>query len=76
MADIKIYGKLKSATSSGKLLDYAEIDNLPDVIEKPKDLPTEDSVPVVNSSGETSYKKVSELGRGFSIVSAELIPLD
>lgn len=73
--DINIYGKFKSATASGKLLDYSAIDNAPDVIEKPGELPSEDSVPVVDKDGNTSYQKVSDL-KGATIISAELIPID
>lgn len=72
MAGIKIYGKFESATTSGKLLDYSAIDNAPNALEMPEQLPTEASVPVVASDGKTSYKKVSELGSGSTIVSAEL----
>lgn len=78
MADIKIYGKFQSATSSGKLLDYSAIENTPNVVDKPNTLPQEDSVLVMDKEGKTSYKKVSELsgGSGSSIVSAELVPVD
>ena len=31
MADIKIYGKLKNATESGKVADYADIDGAPEI---------------------------------------------
>lgn len=72
MAGIKIYGKFESATTSGKLLDYSAIDNVPDILETLETPPSEASVPVVDSDGKTSYKKVSELGSGSTIVSAEL----
>lgn len=74
--DINIYGKFKSATASGKLIDYSAIDNAPDIIEKPEALPTEDSVPVVDAEGKTRYKKVSELGSGSSIISATITPVE
>lgn len=73
MAGIKIYGKFESATASGKLLDYSAIDNIPDILETLETPPTEASVPIINSDGKTSYKKVSELGNGSAIVSAVLI---
>lgn len=72
MAGIKIYGKFESATTSGKLLDYSTIDNVPDILETLETPPTEASVPVIDSDGKTSYKKVSEFGNGSVIVSAVL----
>lgn len=34
MANIKIYGKLKNATESGKVADYADIDGAPEIVQE------------------------------------------
>lgn len=34
MANIKIYGKLKNATESGKIADYADIDGAPEIVQE------------------------------------------
>lgn len=75
MADIKIYGKFKSVTTSGKLLDYDAIDNAPRVIEKPAAAPDEDSIPVLNPDGTITYKKLSEVGTGPQITNVSVVPI-
>lgn len=46
MAEIKIYGKLKNATESGKVTDYSEIDGVP-IVEQ--DLTASGFTPVANT---------------------------
>lgn len=46
MAEIKIYGKLKNATESGKVADYSEIDGVP-IVEQ--DLTASGFTPVANT---------------------------
>lgn len=75
MADIKIYGKFKSVTTSGKLLDYDAIDNVPQVIEKPAVAPDESSIPVLNPDGTITYKKLSEVDASLQITGVTITPV-
>lgn len=63
MADIKIYGKLKNSTESGKVADYADIDGAPEISQATgqsteKTMSQKAITDAINAGGGTAYSVV------------------